>query len=116
MKPDSEFDDSFSVLPLEASNLLQPIRSWSDMHREMLVTGVEFDLFWYENARDGMTHFFSWLGEPRATVLAVFNDERLPYIECRKSHDVQLAPEESMPIVREVLRVSNLSGLSAEIE
>lgn len=46
------------------------------MFREAAITGVEFDLFWYDSVEEGVAYLFSWLGEPRSTVLVVWNDER----------------------------------------
>jgi hypothetical protein len=80
------------------------------MHRETQMTKVEFDLFWYDSVLDGVAYFFRWLGEPRATVLVVWNDAMSMHIECRKSPDVLLSEEESNAIIVEVTHAFRAAG------
>ncbi|MBN8454647.1 hypothetical protein, partial [Accumulibacter sp.] len=64
----AEATTTFPPPPVVASEALVPITSWPDMFRETAVTGVEFDLFWYDRVNEGVAYFFSWIGEPRSTV------------------------------------------------
>jgi hypothetical protein len=80
------------------------------MFHEKQVTGVEFDEFWYESVEEGVAYFFSWLGNPRSTVLVVWNDKEPTYIECRKVGD-QLASEiEAASIHAEITQLFRNAG------
>lgn len=96
--------------PVAASELLAPITSWSDMVREAAITGVEFDLFWYESVEEGAAYFFRWLGQPRSTVLVVWEKDGPTHIECRKAGDQLLDPAESEPINAEIMRLFYEAG------
>ena len=55
--------------------LLVPIGTWLEMLRETEITKVEFDVFWFDSVKDGVAYFFRWLGEPRSTILVVWNND-----------------------------------------
>jgi hypothetical protein len=74
------------------------------MDRERKRTGVAYDLFWDDSVQDGVAYFFQWLGQPRATILAVWEGKQLTHIEGRKSDDVALSDAEAKPIIAEVVR------------
>lgn len=105
IRPDTRSRDRFVVPPIGPSILLHPIRTWQEMYRESLETGVVFDAFWYESVVDGTACFFRWTGEPRATVVAVYTEEQVLRVECRKRGDMEPTPAESAPILLEVARV-----------
>jgi hypothetical protein len=111
---DTKLEGAFPPPPVEASNLLVPITTWSEMFRETELTGVEFDKFWYDSVEDGRAYFFRWLGEPRSTVLAVWNDERPTHIECRKNGDLLASADESERIIAEVTQLFRNAGFWRE--
>ena len=111
---DTEAKASFLPPPVAASELLVPIASWPEMFRETAITGVEFDLFWYDSVEEGVAYFFSWLGEPRSTVLVVWNDEGTRHIECRKGNDLPATPTECLPIIAEVTQMFRSAGFGRE--
>lgn len=88
--------------PIPTFSPLFPITSWAEMHAETLATGVEFDNFWLESVDAGVAYFFRWLGEPRATVLAIWEGRNLTLVEYRGVGDRDLKPEESLGIVEAV--------------
>jgi hypothetical protein len=94
----AEFPDP----PIAGSALLAPIPSWAEMYRETQFTQVQFDLFWFDSVYDGVAYFFRWLGEPRCTVLVVWNDAEPTHIECRKVGDELAYEREAALIVAEV--------------
>lgn len=102
---DFAINGGFPVLPVAGSKLLVPIVSWKEMYRETQATGVEFDEFWDESVREGVAYFFRWLGEPRATVLVIWNRDRLTHVECRKLGDVLLSEGEMAPVNAELARL-----------
>ncbi len=102
---DTETLGPFPAPPVVGSDLLVPITSWPEMHLETEVTDVEFELFWYDSVNDGAAYFFRWLGEPRSTVLIVWNDDGPTHIECRKMGDVLASDAESAPIITEIARL-----------
>jgi len=95
-------EGGFPPPPVEASELLEPITTWSEMFHEAKFTGVKIDEFWYDSVEDGVAYFFSWLGEPRSTVLVIWDDERPTHIECRKVGDLLASADESERIIAEV--------------
>jgi hypothetical protein len=103
---------AFPPPPVCGTKRLVPITSWPEMHREVKVTGVEFEEFWHESVCDGVAYFFQWLGEPRGTVLAVFRriDRVLSVIEAHKINDVPMSPEEALPVLAEVTHVFRAAG------
>lgn len=107
---DAETSGSFPQPPVAGSELLVPITSWAEMHKETEITKVEFDLFWYDCVGDGVAYFFRWLGEPRSTVLVVWNDYAPTHIECRKSGDTLTTAEEAANIVAEVTHAFRAAG------
>ena len=109
-KTDTNEDATFPPSPVAASELLVPITSWPEMFRETAVTGVEFDLFWYDSVEKGVAYFFSWRGEPRATVLVVWSDSGPTHIECRKVGDTVTSESESMSIIAEVTQLFRSAG------
>ena len=105
----------FPPPPVTTTPLLVPITSWADMHRETAITGVQFDLFWYDLVQEGVAYFFSWSGEPRATVLVVWDISGTTHIECCKAGDVPATATECLPIIAEVTQVFRKAGFWAEI-
>jgi hypothetical protein len=101
VRPDS-VDKPFPPAPMSASARLRPLDSWQSIYREAQVTGIEFDAFWYEAAADGICYFFSWLGEPRSTVLVILDEERVTHVECRKVGDLLMTDAETAPILAEL--------------
>lgn len=95
----------FPAPPIARSTLLVPIPSWAEMYWETQMTRVEFDLFWYDSVNDGVAYFFRWLGEPRCTVLVVWNDAGPTHIECRKVGDELASELEAALIVAEIKRL-----------
>ena len=108
---DTETEAVFPPSPVAASELLVPITSWPEMIRETAVTGAEFDLFWYDSVEERVAYFFSWRGEPRATVLVVWDDGGPTHIECRKVGDTVTSESESIPIIAEVTHMFRSAGL-----
>jgi hypothetical protein len=107
---DTDLKAAFPPSPVAASELLVPISSWPEMVRETAITGVEFDLFWYDSVEEGVAYFFSWLGEPRSTVLVVWNDKEPTHIECRKVGDLVASNTETLPIVAAVTYMFRSAG------
>lgn len=107
---DTETKGAFPPPPVAASELLVPITSWPEMIRETAATGVEFDLFWYDSIEERVAYFFSWRGEPRATVLVVWDDGGPTHIECRKVGDTVTSEMESRPIIAEVTHMFRSAG------
>ena len=102
---DTKANAGFPPAPVAASEMLVPITSWAEMFRETAITSVEFDLFWHDSVEEGAAYFFSWRGEPRSTVLVVWNDEGPTHIECRKVGDLLASEMESLPIIEAVTRL-----------
>lgn len=100
----------FPPAPVGASDFLVPITSWPEMFRETEATGVEFDLFWYDKVEEGVAYFFSWLGEPRSTVLVVWDEDGPTHIECRKGNDLLATEAESMPIIAAITHMFRGAG------
>jgi hypothetical protein len=100
----------FPPPPVKASELLVPITTWQEIFREAEITGIKFDDFWYDSVEDGVAYFFRWFGEPRSTVLVVWNDERPTHIECRKCGDLPTSAEESERIIAEVVLLFRKAG------
>lgn len=100
----------FPPPPVKGSKLLAPITTWPDIFREAKVTGIIFDDFWYDSIEEGAAYFFRWLGEPRSTVLVVWNDEGPTYIECRKKGDLPASAEETERIIAEVTLLFRKAG------
>ena len=100
----------FPPPPVKGSKLIRPITTWPDVFREAKVTGIIVDDFWHDSVEDGVAYFFRWLGEPRATVLAIWNDVMPTHIECRKNGDLPLTLEESERIVAEVTLLFRNAG------
>lgn len=109
-QPKSDAMAPFPPPPISGTERLVPITSWPEMHRETEATKVEFDLFWYDCVLDGVAYFFRWLGEPRATVLVVWDDTAPTHIECRKWADVLLSEEELATIIVEVTHAFRAAG------
>ena len=110
---DTKAEATFPSPPIAASELLAPITSWPEMFREETITGVEFDAFWYQSVEEGVAYFFRWLGEPRSTVLAIWDGEGFTHVECRKSGDLPLSTAESMPIIEEIARAIRNGGFDS---
>jgi hypothetical protein len=105
-----KMEGTFPPPPVEASELLVPITTWSEMFRETKFTGVKIDEFWYDSVEDGVAYFFSWLGEPRSTVLVIWDDERPTHIECRKVGGLLASVDESERIIAEVTQLFRNAG------
>ena len=90
--------------PIPGSAVLFPLKSWQEIYIEHRRHGIDFDAFWYESLEAGICSFYRWSGSPRSVVLAVFDTSTLRHIECRKQGDVELDPDESAPIVAELVR------------
>lgn len=93
----------FPPCPIQGSPQLRPITSWTQMDAERKMMKVEYGTFWDESVHAGVAYFFRWLGEPRATVLAIYGDKCLSHIEVRKAGDLELCVAELEPIKREVI-------------
>jgi hypothetical protein len=102
---DTNLGNEFPPPPIPASGLLVPIESWPEMVQEQKVTGVEFELFWYQCVADGVAYFFRWLGEPRSTVLVVWNSAGPTHIECRTAGDCLVSTDQAKPISTGVIRL-----------
>lgn len=99
----SETEAPFPSPPIETTAQLVPIRSWSEMHREVTDMAVEFDLFWYESVTEGIAYFFRCLSDPRCTVLVVWDNTGPTHVECRKRGDILASEDEFAPIRAEVV-------------
>ena len=106
----ADMSGTFPRSPIQGGALLVPITSWPEMHEETKATKVEFDLFWYDSVADGVAYFFRWLGEPRSTVLVVWNDKGPTHIECRAVGDVLVSPHDSASIAAEVTVAFRAAG------
>lgn len=106
-----KLEGAFPPPPVDGSEFLVPITTWPEMFRETKCTGVIFDEFWYYSVEDGVAYFFRWLGEPRSTVLVVWDDAIPSHIECRKSGDLPASVDESKRIIAEVTLLFRNSGL-----
>lgn len=95
----------FPAPPVAGSKLLMPIRSWEEMHRETQEVGVEFDGFWLDSVQEGVAYFFRWLGKPRATVLVIWQGDRVTHVECRKVGDLEVTDSEMAPVNAELSRI-----------
>jgi hypothetical protein len=81
------------------------------MLRETEITKVEFDVFWFDSVKDGVAYFFRWLGEPRSTILVVWNNDGPTHIEYRKVGDLIGSEAESMPMIAEITHMFRSAGL-----
>ena len=109
-RSDTKLGGDFPPPPVEASELLVPITTWAEMFRETEFTGVKIDEFWYNCVEDGVAYFFSWRGEPRSTVLVIWDNERPTHIECRKSGELLASADESERIIAEVTQLFRNAG------
>lgn len=107
---DIETNDDFPPCPIVASERLTPITSWSEMYRETQTTGVVFEEFWDESVNEGVAYFFRWLGNPRSTVLVVWNDEGPTHIEARTHGDALVLEKVAKQITKEVFRLFRKAG------
>ena len=114
-RTDTQVDPRFPPSPVEPSDRLTPIRTWYEMFVETGVTGVEFDLFWYESVEAGLAYFFRWLGQPRATVLVVWDEQGPLHIECRTFGDQPVSAPDADPIVAEVMTAFHGAGFLSEL-
>lgn len=106
----------FPPCPVAAEEPLVPIMSRLDMVREAQVTGVAFGEFWDDTVRAGAAYFFSWLQEPRSTVLTILDGSHLTHCECRTRGDRRLAADESLPIMTEVKRLFERAGYAVRLD
>jgi hypothetical protein len=110
--PESE-GPSFPPCRVPGTALLVPISSWEGLFSETLEVGVDFDAFWCQCILDRVAYFFQWLGEPRCTVLTVWNDAGLTYVECRARGDRLLFTNEVLEIEREVAQAFWEAGFTS---
>lgn len=103
-------DTEFPPSPVAGTAFLRPLRSWREVYEENKVTETEFDAFWYQSVIDGIAYFYSWLGEPRATVLVVRDNAGGLFVECRTVGDRHLSSDESAPIVEHVTKAYSTIG------
>lgn len=101
-RTDTQADLRFPSPPVEPSDRLTPITTWYEMFVETGLTGVQFDAFWYESVESGFAYFFRWLGEPRATVLVVWDEEGPLHIECRTFRGQLVSAQDADPILAEM--------------
>jgi hypothetical protein len=107
-------EGDFPSPPIAASGLLVPIGTWLEMLRETEITKVEFDAFWFDSVKDGVAYFFRWLGEPRSTILVVWNNDGPTHIECRKVGDLIASEAESMPMIAEITHMFRSAGFGRD--
>jgi len=112
---DSKANGMFPSAPIQGSSYLVPIRSWAGMHQEIKITGVVFDEFWYESVEEGVAYFFSWLGNPRCTVLVVWDDTEPTHIECRKIGDQLVSENEAETIRSEIIHEFRKAGFWSDL-
>lgn len=113
---DSPIELGFPPPPIAGNSKLVPIRSWHEMFLETKVTDVEFDNFWFESVAEEVAYFFSWLDQPRATILAIWGNKELAYIECRTLGDVLVEGEALEPILTMVIQAFQQAGYSIQLE
>ncbi len=106
-------EGDFPPCPVKGSALLVPIRSWAEIHAERLVTGVEFDEFWYDQVQSRVAYFFRWMGSPRQTVLAIWDGNALTHVECRMQGDEVGSALQIEQAVLATKRAFRLAGYSA---
>lgn len=106
---------SFPLPPIIGNTQLVPIRSWYEMYLETLVTGVEFDNFWFESVADEVAYFFRWPGNPRSTILTIWSGEKLVFIECRTLSDVLVEGEALEPIQSMVIKAFQQAGYGIQL-
>lgn len=103
-------DGRFTRPPVKASKVLVPITTWPAIFQEAKVTGIIFDQFWHDSVEDSVAYLFRWLGEPRSTVLVVWEEDGPTHIEARKSRDLPLSAGELEPIIAEVTMLFRDAG------
>jgi hypothetical protein len=101
-------DSAFPPPPFAPTDLLRPICSWSNMAREMRVTGVDFDEHWYSSIMEEVAYFYEWHGLTRATVLVVIDDKSIVCVEAREFDDQLVSDIELLLILEEIATVSCL--------
>ena len=106
--------ESIPPSPIVGTRRLVPITSWSALTHECKITGVVIDLFWCESLVEGVCYFFRWVGKRRATVLTVFSDGVLDFVECRTTGDRLIPACDAMDIIYEVSACFMRSGFSAD--
>jgi len=107
---DSMLDDAYPPPPVNGNDLLVPITTWVEMFRETQVTGIELEEYWLEHVEIGVAYFFRWLGNPRSTVLVIWNNEGPTHIECRTLGDSLVTGVESESISAEVIKLFREAG------
>jgi hypothetical protein len=103
-------DGRFTRPPVKTSEVLVPIAPWPAIFQEAKVTGIIFYEFWHDSVEDGVAYFFRWLGEPRSTVLVIWEVDGPTHIEARKSGDLPLSAGELEPIIAEVTMLFRDAG------
>jgi hypothetical protein len=110
--PQRLHDGSFPAPPVSESRLLVPIPSWQEMYDECKTTGVEYEEFWDESVGAEVAYFFRWMGEPRSTVLVVWDGFGVLHVESRTNRDMPVSVEEGRLIEQEVRAVFKGSARS----
>ncbi len=88
----------FPESPLRPHPLLTPLGSVSAIAEDAEKMNIAFETLWIENVYEGVAYFFSWRGEPRATVLIVVNDDRVTHVECQGQGGRKIESNEFQPI------------------
>ena len=102
--------NDFPPCPIKGTERLAPLASWLQINHELKTTGVEYEQFWDEAVHEGVAYFFQWVGHPRATVLAIWQQRRLTHVEARKAKDEPLSQAEAEPIIAEVVHAFEKAG------
>lgn len=119
MKPtvrDTALALAFPKPPIEGDHCLVPIRTWPEMLRETNTTGVEFDAYWLQAVEERVAYLFSWIREPRCTVLVVWGEDGVKHVECRKSGDLPLSATESREIAAHVEALFISAGVGTQVD
>ena len=106
---------SFPPPPVKGSDLLVPITTRVEMFIEALFTSVECGEFWVNRVDAGVAYFFIWLGEPRATVLVIWNKKILTHVECRKAGNLPVTGKEFKIVYAEVIKLFRNAGFKIEV-
>src|SRR5258708_17354727 len=74
---------SFPVSPIRLHPLLKPLNSVSAIAEDAEEMNIAFETLWIENVYESVAYFFSWRGDPRATVLLVIDGNSIAHVECQ---------------------------------
>ena len=90
----------FPVPPIRFHPLLRPLNSVSAIAEDAEEIGIAFEALWIENVYEEVAYFFSWCGEPRATLLVVINGNAVSHVECQGMGGRKIEGDEFQPIGR----------------